>query len=153
MPDSPLGRQPSAVSRRPSRPDLLAERILRLITSNGPLTARAIADQLPLLTTDAERLVRRKVRDLVMQGHPIASHVSPPFGYLLVTDADPVAVQAYIDQLRGRVEGICQRLHRFERGAALASRLQQALFDPSNPSDPSDSFANRHSPIANSKEA
>jgi len=121
----PVG--PIAKRRRAAKPDLLKERVLLVIRELGPVTAETIADTVPVLSTDPVRIIRRKVRDLIMCDRiPIASSMQPPFGYFVVEPGSDEA-EAYILQLRGRIESICQRLARFREGAA--KKIQQTLFE------------------------
>ena len=121
----PVG--PIAKRRRAAKPDLLKERVLLVIRELGPVTAETIADTVPVLSTDPVRIIRRKVRDLIMRDRiPIASSMQPPFGYFVVEPGSDEA-EAYILQLRGRIESICQRLARFREGAA--KKIQQTLFE------------------------
>jgi hypothetical protein len=116
---------------------------LRVIQESGPVTADTIADTVPVLSHDPVRIIRSKVRDLIMAGHPIASSMRRPFGYFIVEPGSEEA-DAYVLQLRGRLESIAQRLARFRKSSA--ARIQGVLFeefgpstDQSNPTNPSDS--------------
>lgn len=101
--------------------------MLLVIQELGPVTAETIADTVPVLSTDPVRIIRRKVRDLIMTDRiPIASSMKPPYGYFLIQPGSPEA-EAYIMQLRGRIESVCQRLARFREGAA--ARIQGVLFE------------------------
>jgi hypothetical protein len=135
---------PVRARRCSARPDLLKVQVHRLIVRNGPITARAIADFLPVLSHDPVRIVRKKVRELIMVDRvPIASSMQRPFGYFIVEPGSEEA-DAYVLQLRGRLEKIAQRLARFR--SSSAKRVQQVLFeefgpltDQSNPTNPTDS--------------
>ena len=141
--DSPrrtLGQSPR------TRPDLLKAQVLLIIKELGPVTADTIADTVPVLSTDPARTIRRKVRDLIMTDRiPIASSMQPPFGYFIVEPGSGEA-EAYVLQLRGRLEKIAQRLARFRKSSA--ARIQGVLFEEFGPSVQS-SIVNRQSSIPN----
>jgi hypothetical protein len=140
----PSALVPPSVRRSRNASDLLKRQVRAAIQLHGPITASEIANRIPVLSDDPVRIVRKKIRDLIMTDRiPIASSMERPFGYFIVQPGSEEA-DAYVLQLRGRLEKIAQRLARFR--SSSAARIQGVLFeefgpstDQSNPTNPSDS--------------
>lgn len=75
-----------------------------------------------------DRKIRLAIRELIREGHPIASSVSEPMGfYMCSTEHEAVA---YIATLRARAEEDLARLRDFEEAAATRWTIpkQESLF-------------------------
>jgi Mn-dependent DtxR family transcriptional regulator len=70
-----------------------------------------------------ERMVRRLVRDLIAQGHMIASSMEPPYGYFIPRDEKER--QRYSRQLKSRIREIARRLEDYDR--ITAQQIQQLV--------------------------
>ncbi|MCX7731604.1 MAG: hypothetical protein N2248_00340 [candidate division WOR-3 bacterium] len=123
--------------------DALKDQILHIIKTRGPITAQQIADLIPILSLDPERIVRKKIRDLIMTDkQPIASSISPPYGYFLITHAPAEYVEQYRHQLRSRIEAIAQRLAVFN--TAVSQQIQQLLFNEFDEKKPRRHYAQKN---------
>jgi hypothetical protein len=110
--------------------DYLKLQILELIQNEGSITAAEIADRIPILSDDPVRIVRKKIRELIIQDKiPIASSMEPPYGYFLITNGNQAQRDHYIAQLKSRIGSIAQRLAAFE--SATAEKIQLLLFSDS----------------------
>ena len=73
-----------------------------------------------------EREVRLFIRELIREGHPVASSIRDPFGfYLAVTQEEK---GRYVAQLKARIVAMFQRLHDFDRTEAAEARRQMEMF-------------------------
>jgi predicted DNA-binding transcriptional regulator YafY len=80
-----------------------------------------------LLGEENDRLVRKEIRELIAQGHPIASSTEKPYGYFI---ADSIQeAQEYMLSLRRRLIEDALRRRDFKKAAAktLTKEKQLAL--------------------------
>lgn len=70
-----------------------------------------------------DRLIRVMIRELIAEGVPIASSVSPPMGFFIVDDPDEAA--KYIRILKERIKEDQARLRDFEAAVAAYSPPEQ----------------------------
>ncbi len=91
--------------------------------------ARAITgkDLAQLLGEPHDRMIRKEIRELIAQGHPIASSTEHPYGYFMVET--PEEVDQYLKQLKGRLVEDAYRRRDFKKAAAgtLNEEKQLAL--------------------------
>ena len=72
------------------------------------IKAKALADEVWL----PEREVRALIRELIGEGHAIASSTQPPYGFYLAVTAEEK--RRYAAQLRSRIAEMAKRLRDFE---------------------------------------
>jgi len=87
--------------------------------SSRPIKAKVLAERLET----SERMIRRLIRDLIAQGHLIASTMEPPYGYFIPKTESQK--RHYRNQLTSRIRNIVERLKDFDR--AGAKKIQQIL--------------------------
>ena len=87
--------------------------------SSKPIKTKVLAQRL----RTSERMVRRLIRDLIAQGHLIASSMEPPYGYFIPKDEEEK--RHYRNQLLSRIKHILGRLKDFDR--ATAETIEQIL--------------------------
>ena len=104
--------------------DLLKDQILKLIETNGPITAQEINNHVTIIAIDPIRVIRKKIRELIIEDKiPIASSMNRPFGYFIITQ--DAKADHYIAQLKSRIYHISERLYAFE--SATAKQIQLLL--------------------------
>jgi hypothetical protein len=107
---------------RTEHPDLLKTKILELIQNQGPVTAQVIARQIPISVNDPIRVIRKKVRELILEEKiPIASSMNPPAGYFIAKQ--DASARRYVIQLKSRIYRISERLSAFEHSTAKQIQL------------------------------
>lgn len=87
--------------------------------SSQPVKAGILAQRL----STSIRMVRRLIRDLIAQGHLIASSMEAPYGYFVPKDEEEK--RHYRNQLLSRIKHILGRLKDFDR--ATAEKIEQIL--------------------------
>ena len=70
-----------------------------------------------------DRKIRLVIRELIMEGHPVASSVSEPMGFYICTSEHEAV--AYIATLRARAEEDMARLRDFEEAAATRFNMPE----------------------------
>lgn len=91
----------------------MKQTILNILTTNArgadhAIKAKALADEVWL----PEREVRSLIRELIHEGHAIASSTQPPYGFYMAVTADEK--RRYAAQLRSRIAELAKRLRDFE---------------------------------------
>jgi len=87
--------------------------------SSQPVKAEILAQRL----STSIRMVRRLIRDLIAQGHLIASSMEAPYGYFVPKDEEEK--RHYRNQLLSRIKHILGRLKDFDK--ATAEKIEQIL--------------------------
>jgi len=88
---------------------------VRRLLRNGKKNARTGERLARMLGFKNDRLVRHAIRELIADGLPIASSVSPPLGYFLASSQDEAA--DYMKVLRSRLVNDAYRLRDFKFAA------------------------------------
>ena len=87
--------------------------------SSQPVKAKILAQRL----NTSMRMVRRLIRDLIAQGHLIASSMEAPYGYFVPKTEEEK--RHYRNQLLSRIKHILGRLKDFDK--ATAEKIEQIL--------------------------
>lgn len=87
--------------------------------SSQPIKTKILAQRL----NTSMRMVRRLIRDLIAQGHLIASSMEPPYGYFVPKTEEEK--RHYRNQLLSRIKHILGRLKDFDK--ATAEKIEQIL--------------------------
>src|SRR4030042_4005918 len=74
-----------------------------------------------------DRMIRKEIRELIADGHPIASSTEKPCGYFMAET--PEEVDQYLKQLKSRLVKDAYRRRDFKKAAAkaLSKEKQQAI--------------------------
>jgi hypothetical protein len=72
-----------------------------------------------------DRLVRKEIRELIAEGHPIASSTEKPYGYFLVDT--PEEAEQYLRQLKSRLVEDAYRRRDFRKAAAKSLNKDKQL--------------------------
>jgi len=74
-----------------------------------------------------DRLIRKEIRELLAEGHPIASSTEKPYGYFMVDT--PEEAEQYLKQLKSPLVENAYRRRDFKKAAAktLSKEKQLAL--------------------------
>lgn len=72
-----------------------------------------------------DRMIRREIRELIAEGHPIASSTEKPYGYFMADT--PEEVEEYLGQLKGRLVEDAYRRRDFKKAAAKALSKEKQL--------------------------
>ena len=91
----------------------MKDTLLNILTTEArgadhAIKAKALADEVWL----PEREVRALIRELIGEGHAIASSTQPPYGFYLAVTAEEK--RRYAAQLRSRIAEMAKRLRDFE---------------------------------------
>lgn len=83
-------------------------------------------DLAQILGETDDRMVRKEIRELIAEGHPIASSTEKPYGYFMADT--PEEAEKYLGQLKGRLVEDAYRRRDFKKAAkALNKEKQLAL--------------------------
>ena len=86
--------------------------------SSLAIRARTLAARLCL----PERELRALIRELIADGHPVASSTQPPYGFFMATTA--MERQRYVAQLKSRMAELAARLRDFEGVSAAKGQVE-----------------------------
>ncbi len=103
----------------------LPERVLALIPHNSKLAVTQ-SELAEVLEIPDSRIVRTAIRELIAQGHPIASSTRPPYGYYLI--GTPEEARLYVARLKSQIAAQSERIADFTRAANARLGAQIPLF-------------------------
>ena len=72
-----------------------------------------------------DRLIRKEIRELIAEGHPIASSTEKPYGYFTVSTSEEA--EQYLRQLKSRLVEDAYRRRDFKKAAAKALNNEKQL--------------------------
>ena len=72
-----------------------------------------------------DRRIRKEIRELIADGHPIASSTESPYGYFMAET--PEEVDQYLKQLKSRLVKDAYRRRDFKKAAAKALSKEKQL--------------------------
>jgi len=84
------------------------------------ITGKELAE---LLGDMNDRMIRKEIRELIAEGHPIASSTENPYGYFLAET--PQEVEQYLKQLKNRLVEDAYRRRDFKKAARILSKEKQ----------------------------
>ena len=84
------------------------------------ITGKELAE---LLGDMNDRMIRKEIRELIAEGHPIASSTEKPYGYFMAET--PQEVEQYLKQLKNRLVEDAYRRRDFKKAARTLSREKQ----------------------------
>jgi len=76
-----------------------------------------------LLGDTDDRLIRKEIRELIAEGHPIASSTEKPYGYFMAET--PEEVEQYLKQLKNRLVEDAYRRRDFKKAAKTLRKEKQ----------------------------
>ena len=72
-----------------------------------------------------DRRIRKEIRELIADGHPIASSTESPYGYFIAET--PEEVDQYLKQLKSRLVKDAYRRRDFKKAASKALNKEKQL--------------------------
>jgi len=72
-----------------------------------------------------DRMIRKEIRELIADGHPIASSTEKPYGYFVIDT--PEEAEQYLRQLKSRLVKDAYRRRDFKKAAAKALNKEKQL--------------------------